>query len=199
MICTGNPDPLDISTSPHISDNVTITSKPHDFGLQKLKGFVIASLNIGSLVKHIDQLRINMKNQTVDILAINETRLDDTINDSEIEISNYTLTRRDRSRHGGGVAIYVRNPIQFKLRNDLRDDDLELLCIEINKSKTKPFLISTWYRPPNASVELFEKFNCILTKIESLHLESTIIGDFNCNVLADVLDNNTKHLIELYM
>ena len=199
MICTGNPDPLDISTSPHISDNVTITSKPHDFGLQKLKGFVIASLNIGSLVKHIDQLRINMKNQTVDILAINETRLDDTINDSEIEISNYTLTRRDRSRHGGGVAIYVRNPIQFKLRNDLRDDDLELLCIEINKSKTKPFLKSTWYRPPNASVELFEKFNCILTKIESLHLESTIIGDFNCNVLADVLDNNTKHLIELYM
>ena len=80
-----------------------------------------------------------MKNQTVDILAINETRLDDTINDSEIEISNYTLTRRDRSRHGGSVAIYVRNPIQFKLRNDLRDDDLEFLCIEINKSKTKPF------------------------------------------------------------
>ena len=154
-------------------------------------------LDIGSLVKHIDQLRINIKNQTVDILAINETRLDDTINDSEIEISNYTLTRRDRSRHSGGVAIYVRNPIQFKLRNDLRDDDLELLCIEINKSKTKLFLISTWYRPPNASVELFEKFNCILTKIESLHLESTIIGDFNCNVLADVLDNNTKHLIEL--
>ena len=130
-------------------------------------------------------------------MAINETRLGDTINDSEIEISNYTLTRRDRSRHGSGVAIYVRNPIQFKLRNDLRDDDLELLCIEINKSKTKPFLISTWYKPPNASVELFEKFNCILTKIESLHLESTIIGDFNCNVLADVLDNNTKHLIEL--
>ena len=83
---------------------------------------------------------------------------DASINDSEIEISNYTLTRRDRSRHGGGgVAIYERNPIQFKLRNDLRDDDLELLCIEINKSKTKPFLISTWYRPPNASVELFEK------------------------------------------
>ena len=66
-----------------------------------------------------------MKNQTVDILASNETRLDDTINDFEIEISNYTLTRRDRSRHGGGVAIYVQNPIQFKLRNDLRDDDLE--------------------------------------------------------------------------
>ena len=184
MICTGNPDSLNISTSLHISDNVTITSKPHDFGIQKLKGFVIGSLNIGSLVKHIDQLGINMKNQTVDNLAINESRLDDTIN-------NYILTRRDRSRHGGGVAIYVRNPIQFKLRNDLREDDLEFLCIEINKSKTKPFLISTWYRPPNASVELFEKFNCILTKIESLHFESTIIGDFHCNVLADVLDNNT--------
>ena len=75
-----------------------------------------------------------MKNQSVDILAINETRLDDTINDFEIEISNYTLTRRDRSRHGGGVAVYVRYV-----------HDLEFLCIEINKSKTKPFLISTWY------------------------------------------------------
>ena len=195
---------LDLSSSPRISDDVTVisddvtvTSKPHDFGLPKLKGFIIASLNIGSLVKHVDQLRVSMKNQTVDILAVNETRLDNTIDDSEIAISNYTLTRRDRSRHGGGVAIYIRNPIQFKIRNDLKDDDLELLCIEINKPKMKPFLISTWYRPPNAPIELFEKFNCILNKIESSHLESTITGDFNCNILADVSDNNTKHLIEL--
>ena len=55
---------------------------------------------------------------------------------------------------GGGVAMYVRNVIDFKIRSDLSDPDLEFLCIEIQKPRAKPFLISNWYRPPNSPIEL---------------------------------------------
>jgi hypothetical protein len=45
-----------------------------------------------------------MINQYLDILILNETRLDDTISDSEISIDKHDIVRRDRSRQGGGVA-----------------------------------------------------------------------------------------------
>ena len=139
-------------------------------------------LNIASLPKHIDELRLNMQHQYLDILVLNETRLDETISNSEISIDKYTLVRNDRTRHGGGVAMYIRNSINFNLRNDLHDEALEFLCVEISKPKVKPFLISTWYRPPNSCKDLFDKLQVILDKIEFLGIENNIIGDLNCNM-----------------
>ena len=116
------------------------THKQTNFNLPKHRGFKIAFLNIASLPKHIDELRPNMQHQYLDILVLNETRLDETISNSEISIDKYTLVRNDRARHGGGVAMYIRNSINFNLRNDLHDEALEFLCVEISKPKVKPFL-----------------------------------------------------------
>ena len=38
-----------------------------DFNLPKLRGFKIAFLNIASLPKHIDEIRLNMQNQYLDV------------------------------------------------------------------------------------------------------------------------------------
>ena len=86
---------------------------------RKLNGFKIGHLNIASLFKHIEELRIFMQNQTFDILSINETRLDNTISNDEVKITGYDLIRKDRNRNGGGVAIYVRRTIPYTDRNDL--------------------------------------------------------------------------------
>lgn len=51
------------------------------------RGFKMACLSINSLTKHIDELRVVLSNQCVDILAINETKLDDTISDNEITLT----------------------------------------------------------------------------------------------------------------
>ncbi|CAB4032681.1 RNA-directed DNA polymerase from transposon BS, partial [Paramuricea clavata] len=74
-----------------------------------------------------------MQHQYLDILVLNETRLDETISNSEISIDKYTLVRNDRTRHGGGVAMYIRNSINFNLRNDLHDEALEFLCVILDK------------------------------------------------------------------
>ena len=47
--------------------------------ISNIQGFKIASLNVGSLLKHIDELRILMNNKEIHVLAINESRLDNTI------------------------------------------------------------------------------------------------------------------------
>ena len=46
------------------------------FPFSKLKGFKIGQINIASLVKHHDELLVYMQSKSLDVLTVNETRLD---------------------------------------------------------------------------------------------------------------------------
>ena len=73
------------------------------------RGLVMASLNINSLLAHIDELRVYMNTSKIDVLTINETKLDSTIENSEIYLPGFEIIRKDRTvngRNGGGVCIY---------------------------------------------------------------------------------------------
>ncbi len=61
--------------------------------LTKSKGIKIASLNINSLLKHIDEIRVLLTQYTFDILAINESKIDNSMSDNELH------------RYGGGVVL----------------------------------------------------------------------------------------------
>ena len=43
----------------------------------------MAMLNVASLVKHLDELRLMLLDKKLDVLTINETRLDSTISDGK--------------------------------------------------------------------------------------------------------------------
>ena len=51
----------------------------------------IFSLNINGLLSHVDELRDFIDDNRPDIICINETKIDDKIHDSDIEIDNYLL------------------------------------------------------------------------------------------------------------
>ena len=63
--------------------------------LPSQRGFKLASLNINKLITHIDEAH-----NEIDILSINETKLDETISDNEVNISGYDIIRRDRITNG---------------------------------------------------------------------------------------------------
>ena len=86
-----------------------------------------------------------MANKFIDLIAFNETRLDANITDNMINIDGYDIVKKDRSRNGGGVCIYLRSSISYKVRNDLVPTELEAVCIEITKPHSKPFLVTTVY------------------------------------------------------
>ena len=166
-------------------------------GIPTTRGFKIASINLSSLYKHIDQLRIYMLPKIVDILAINETRLDSTIQNGVVSIPGYTLERKDRSRSGGGVALYIRDSINYKRLTDHLEDNMELICIQVSKPKIKPFIMCTWYRPPGSTIEMMNRFEVVLQKLDSYHMEVNIIGDINCNVGAISPDCSTQKLLDI--
>ena len=122
-------------------------------------------------MRHIDELRILLADTPVDILSINETRLDDSVKDSDVYIPGYEIIRRDREtngRLGGGVCFYVRSNITYSLRPDLSIHQLENLCIEIRKLRSRPFLVVTWYRPPDSAVEIFTYFESLIGRMRRM-------------------------------
>ena len=154
----------------------------------------MANVNINSLLKHIDELRLCLTNQQLDILAINETKMDSDVPLDLISLEGYTWVSKNRNRSGGAVGFYIRNSINFPIRPDLGLDDIEALTIEIHKYKTKPFLVTTWYRPPNSPIDLSANFKNILRLIDIEEKESIIMGDLNCDLLHKDLDHMTKEL-----
>ena len=71
-------------------------------------GLKICHINVNSLPHKMDELKILLGNDPFDIVAISETHCDSTITDLDISLDNFCVTRKDRSRHGGGVALHVK-------------------------------------------------------------------------------------------
>ena len=49
--------------------------------------------------------------------------------------------RLDRNRHGGGVAIYFCDTLEFRKHDDIPMSTLEMVCIEIKPPRAKPYPI----------------------------------------------------------
>ena len=163
----------------------------------KTRGFKMAFLNIVSLPKHVDELRISELFLHFDLLALSETRLDSSISDCLVKIRGYDIVRKDRSRTGGGVCIYLRSTINFKIRNDLVSDDIEAICIEISKPNSRNFIVASVYRPPSSAQEFFVAFEKTIKMIDDEDKEFHILGDLNCNILTNTINQPTKKLKEI--
>ena len=97
---------------------------------------VLAHLNINSLRNKFDLLADQIKGN-VDVLAILETKLDDSFPAGQFEIPGYAPPLRlDRNQNGGGILVFVREdiPVNFYLlkRNPLKFFSLNLIFIKRN-------------------------------------------------------------------
>ena len=145
----------------------------------------MAALNINSLLAHLDDLKFFVLDSKINVLAINETKIDSSVNDNEIYLPGFEIVRKDRSvngRSGGGVCIYLRSNINYQIRDDLCDDHLECVVIEIIRPHSRPFIVSTWYKPPNSPQDIFRQFESLIDKVDSEQKDFYLLGDLNCNM-----------------
>lgn len=75
--------------------------------LRVLLKILLKSNELKLFVKHVDELKVLLAQFSFDILANNETKLDESIKSSELHIPGYEFIRRDRNRHGGGIGFYI--------------------------------------------------------------------------------------------
>ena len=155
------------------------------------------NININSILLHVDELRILAEEYQPHIIGINETKLDDLILDNELRIYGYqVIIRKDRNRHGGGVAVYVKDGLEFN-QIELDLPNLELITIRLAIPRVKPILVTTGYRPPDSEVKLFDDFEEILRSLDVESHQSIIMGDMNCDYLKPD-NNNTKHMKRIF-
>ena len=163
-----------------------------------LRGFKLAALNVRSLVIHIDELRVLLATSPIDVLATNETWLDSTISDNDVYIPGYDIIGRGRAfksadgKTYGGVCFYVRSSINFIQRKNMSTDDLKNLCIQTQKPNSKPFLVVTWYRPPNSNVDKFNYFENFIDMLDDENVEYYLLGDLYCDLGLPDLEGNSR-------
>ena len=130
----------------------------------------------------------------LEILAIKESKLDDSFIDGEISIPGYTIVRKARKRYEGGVALYVRENLSYTIREDLVPARLDMIWVEINLPYNRSFLVSTWYtdRQASAAIDLFVEYSSFIKKCDCENKEPLILGDMNCDYLKDAIEPHTR-------
>ena len=95
----------------------------------------------------------------------------------------------DMEQRGGGLSLFIKNNLNFKVRYDLNRmlPFIETLFIELQYNN-KSYVIGVVYRVPNTNVELYiNEINSIIEPIRNEH-DVIIMGDFNICLLQ-----NDKH------
>ena len=148
--------------------------------------FTIMSYKISSLPKNFDYLAdVMLSDTSLDIVGLCETRLSPDI-DQLYELDGYSLYANDRSRNGGGVALYVSNRSDGHFaRKDLTymRDAIETVAVEI-PGATRDSVVLMVYRKPSGDLnEFIGVMNDIMDTLSRENKHNYILGDFNINLL----------------
>lgn len=90
---------------------ITINQELERIRKEYRKECIVASININSLQNKFVEVKEWLEGNLVDILTIQETKIDRTFPNTQFNISGYNLFRRDRKKGGGGIIVYVRDNI----------------------------------------------------------------------------------------
>ena len=93
--------------------------------------------------------------------------------------------------------MFIRSTINYKIRSDITPDNLKTITVEITKPNAKPFLLNTWYRPPEYACRcVYRLYEILMQMMDHENKEIICIGDFNCDWLSPE-KSETKKLSEL--
>ena len=164
----------------------------------KKQSLSICHLNIRSIRKNLTAFEnyVDMLQYEFPIIGFTETWLSD--NDYDLyDIAGYNMIENHRSNQcGGGVAICVKEGIEYTVRSDLVvfNEVMESVYVEIEKSQfstSKNIIIGTIYRKPDSDIRNFiDSLSLKLNKLSNENKLVYLLGDFNINLL-----NTDSHVL----
>jgi hypothetical protein len=158
--------------------------------VQKFGNLTFCHINIRS-IKAENRLTafINQVKDRYDIISTSETWLTSTDSSKTFEIPGYTGPyRHDRPvQKGGGIMVWVTDSIIVKERNDLHENNLEMLWLQLDLPKSK-ILFGTCYRQPDGTYgdDFWEKLQTSYSRAKQSPIRNILMtGDFNAEVQTD--------------
>jgi hypothetical protein len=120
-------------------------------------------LNARSILNKKEELEVIISQCSPDVVMITETWLSDIVPDEVVNIPKFSLVRKDRPiGRGGGVQVYIRESITYKLRLDLSNDQYECVWIVLRPvwlpRSISRIAIACVYIPPSVNMETVNSF-----------------------------------------
>ena len=178
--------PVSQQTSTPTSSPVGHTKPPHFCFPSKSKKniFKVMTVNCNGLKSGAKKsgFLAAVAHHSPDFILGCESKLDDSISTYSIFPSNYSVYRKDRNRHGGGVFIAISDLLSVTECPEFITD-CELLWCKILLKDAKPLYIGSYYCPPNDKQHGVEGLKQSLGKLQAKYSRSqpsiVITGDFN--------------------
>lgn len=158
-----------------------------NFSISFKKSLTLSSFNIHSLLHKYHEISFILDLQLIDILVLNETWLDQNIDNNLFENSFYQMIRRDHTTSsGGGIIVYIKKSIQVK--SIVIDEAFETISFVFQFQNKFQISVIACNRPESIYSEA-DFFNHLLNKLLQLEISSDdvfIIEDLNNAMLENV-------------
>ena len=119
---------------------------------------------------YLDKSILTQSEISLIYLWISETKIDNSFSISQFTMTGYSIPfRLDRTSHGGGILLFVREDIPCKIIKTDCDADFEGIFVEINLRKKK-WLLCCSYNPHKSNIANHLKKICkTLDKLNSTY------------------------------
>lgn len=183
-------------------DSIVIPSVVTEIkGSMNIGSFHILHLNINSIFNKFEHIFSILDLANIDVIALNEIKLDESIPDKTFMHQKYNLLRKDRSARGGGLMIYIKKCYEVMDLNMSEDFEIISLKLKLNKYINN-FVFA--YKPPSTRDEDFIEYLDTMLNDMNLNHDLYVIGDLNMNWLCDkgarlrefCLIHNLKNFVE---
>lgn len=140
-----------------------ISNNPKGLQQKHQSNIIIGHLNTNNLNSKLYKA-VKLLLNYFDIFTFAETKLDDSLPNSQFKIQSFNVHTQDRNCYGGGLLVYVRSDIPHMQRQEHEENcnGIENLIIEIIIRGEKWLYVSI-YRPQSINVSaLMDKLEKIL-------------------------------------
>jgi hypothetical protein len=182
------------------------------YKFSKKSNLFILNLNIQSLQSKYTSLKETLdffrdKQFLFDIICLQEVWNVDYPELFPLEGYLPLIVNCRKGARGGGVGIYIRSNLQYKIRDDLNvfyDRVLESLVIEVEDENENKFLVVVLYRSSGTHptltqsqqfTDFFQLFDNMLSNINASNIPCYIMTDSNINLL----NCHTDHRVQEYL
>ena len=170
------------------------------FYLKFSKNIKFAHLNINSVRHKFMPLSSILNKSMIDILSIQETKLDDSFPLAQFAVPGYCQYRKDCRSNSGGLLLFIRDDIPQRRLMSFEVDvntpgRIETIAVEIILNKEK-WNICSMYKQPKVKNEVIVSELSDLFENFMSGANAIIFGDLNVNMLSD--NNCLNSVCEMY-
>ena len=161
----------------------------------------IAHINTQSLLPSMTEFCVMLEISNFDIITLSETWLQDNQEQLDYaEIPGYNCHFKNRTdRRGGGVGIYAKESLRFKIREDLiKHCPIEVMCTEFcGRNKNNAYLVIVLYQPSsqeNEKLLWLDHFETLVANVTTKWNGTIIIaGDTNIDLLGQEKESTKRY------